>query len=560
MKNIKNILLVSLLGASCNLHAATVPDVTVPDAAAIQKLDKERLERYLEEEKLKKLAPEKPVISLPKQGKAQSGASDTKNIKVNRFEVTASEILNSAEIKAILTPYEGKRVSLKDLFDAVNAVNTLYEAKGAKTARAILPPQDIKDGIVKIRLIEARVGEVKVLGTNSLNKSFVSDRIKQKPGSLVSVARLEADLIRYNALYESKLSASIAAGAKVGTTDISIAVEEPKPFQFVTFADNAGRESVGLGRIGAIFTGKNIAGENDNLQVVVTGSEGSKSLGVTYSIPITEDDMRLETSFNAGAIEIIEGPFVPLNITGSSRDVTVGIAQPFSVNINRQWAAYGRLSARNSVSEFDGYVQQDSDLKVISVGVRGEAHYDDYAWSVDNNLNFGTKELGGEEAFTYYRANASFMEQVSPKTTMLARAGLQYSASEIVPSGEQFQIGGLNTVRGFSEGLLSGRNGYFTSLEMRHVLINSAPTKETNNLAHVVQGLVFFDHGGAFPYIPGQSITKDDFLTSMGVGLIIDVGSRFNARVSVGYPMEDNPAEANQSTPMIHAGINISWL
>ncbi len=555
MKNFKKILLVSLLGASFNLYAATVPD-----AAAVQSLDKELLERYLEEEKLKKLAPDKPVITLPKQGKAMSGASDVKNIEVNRFEVNPSEILSSAEIKGVLMAYENKKVSLKDLFDAVNALNTLYETKGAKTARAILPPQDVKEGIVKIRLIEARVGEVKVLGTSSLNKGFVNDRIKQKPGNLVSVAQLEADLIRYNALYESKLSASIAAGAKVGTTDISIAVEEPKRFQFVTFADNAGRETVGLGRIGAIFTGKNLVGDNDYLQFVVTGSEGSKSLGMTYSIPITDDDMRLETSFNGGAIEIVEGPFVPLDITGSSRDVTFGVVQPFSVNTNRQWAAYGRLSARNSVSEFSGFVQQDTDLKVISLGVSGEAHYDDYAWSVDNSLNFGTKELGGEEAFTYYRANASFMEKTSDKTTMLVRAGLQYSASEIIPSGEQFQIGGLNTVRGFSEGLLSGRNGYFTSLEMRHVLINSSPTEETNNLSHTVQGIVFFDHGGAFPYIPGQSITKDDFLTSMGVGLIIDVGRRFNARVSVGYPMEDNPVEANQSTPMIHAGINISWL
>ena len=560
MKNIKKILLVSLLGASFNLNAAPAPGAEAAADSAIQSLDKDLLERYLKEEKLKKLAPEKPVISLPEQGKAMSGASDVKNIKVNRFEVNPSEILESTAIKAVLEPYENKQVSLKDLFDAVNALNVLYETKGAKTSRAILPPQDVKDGIVKIRLIEARVSEVKVSATTYVNKNFVSDRIKQKSGDLVSVAKLETDLIRYNALYESKLSASIAAGAKVGTTDISIEVKEPKPFQFVTFADNAGRDTVGIGRIGAIFTGKNLVGDNDNLQVVVTGSEGTKSFGMTYSIPITNDDMRLETSFNAGAIEIIEGPFVPLNITGSSRDVTVGIAQPFSVNINRQWTAYGRLSARNSVSEFDGYVQQDTDLKVISVGVSGEAHYDDYAWSLDNNLNFGTKELGGEEAFTYYRANASFMEQVSPKTTMLARAGLQYSASEIVPSGEQFQIGGLNTVRGFSEGLLSGRNGYFTSLEMRHVLINSAPTEETNNLAHSVQGLVFFDHGGAFPYIPGQSITKDDYLTSAGVGLIVDIGTRFNARVSVGYPMEDNPAESQQSVPKIHAAINISWM
>ena len=61
----------------------------------------------------------------------------------------------------------------------------------------------------------------------------------------------------------------------------------------------------------------------------------------------------------------------------------------------------------------------------------------------------------------------------------------------------------------------------------------------------VLKGALFFDHGGAFPYKgAGESITDDDFLTSLGLGLLFNFNRFINGRVFWGVPLqdhEDNP-------------------
>lgn len=556
MKKLKKYYVSGLL-ASFSL-VAQAAELSGTDPAAVQRLDQDSFERYQQEEKLQKAVPTVPEITLPEEKSVTKGASDIKNIPVSRFEIDHSELLTDVELKQVLSPYQGRDVSLKELFEAVAKINQLYDAKNIKTARAILPPQEVKDGTVKIQLVEARLGGIKISGLKSVRGDFVENRIHVKPGELISVATLENDLIRFNALYEPKLRADVRAGAEVGKTDITIEVQEAEKYHLTTFADNAGRDTVGEARIGAIYKVNNILGVNDSIQVVATGTSGSRSYGFSYSIPVTRNDMRLDVSYNYGNIKIVNGPFVPLDITGSSRDLTVGLTQPFSVGINRQWAAYSRLSSKNSISEFSGFTQQDLDLNVIAFGLSGEAHYNTYAWSVDNSLNFGSKSQGEDSSFTYYRANASRVDRLTDRLQIFTKAGLQYSFTQVIPSGEQFQVGGLYSVRGFSEGLLSGRNGYFGSIELR-VALNSPPQNSPTGLPPLVQGMMFFDHGAALPYRPGQSITKDDYLTSAGLGLMMDFGSRISTRIIYAYPLDKNPNEMNQRSPRISAGVNIAW-
>jgi hemolysin activation/secretion protein len=273
---------------------------------------------------------------------------------------------------------------------------------------------------------------------------------------------------------------------------------------------------------------------------------------------VNRDDLRFDVSMSHGHIKVVNGPFVPLDITGRSRDFTVGLTQPFAVSLTEQWAAYGRLSSRNSVSLFGGLAQQDRDLQVLSLGASGEAHRDTVAWTLDNSMNVGVRVLNGDERFAYYRVNASRIDRLSQRVQLLTRAGGQYSLSRVLPSGEQFQAGGISTVRGFSEGLLSGRSGYALSAELRAVAYAPAPDTPAG-LRPVFQVLSFVDHGAALPYRPGQSTTHDDYLTSAGVGFILDFSSRVTTRVTAAWPLDQNPAERRQRSPRALAAMSIAW-
>jgi hemolysin activation/secretion protein len=524
--------------------------ILTPGAA--QRLEQDRIDREKQKMKLQKSTPVAPEIFITDTDTGKGVDSDIKNISVTKFDVDTSELLTVIEIERLLEPYQGRNVSINELFEVVAELNKLYSEKNIQTARAILPAQEIKEGVVKISLIEAHLGEIRIQGQNYMRPSFVESRIHQQAGDLVSITELESDLIRFNSLYESKIRAGIVAGAEVGKTDITIEVQEPKRYALTSFADNAGSYTVGEGRIGTLFQATNLIGINDKLRLNATGTDGSKSYGFNYSIPVSKMDTILDLSYNKGNVEVVNGDFVPLDITGRSRNFTIGLTQPFAVSINRQWATYGRFSSRDSISKFSGFTQQYSNLKVIMIGITAEAHYDDYAWTLDNSFNFGTTAFGGDEKFSYYRANASRVDRLSDRLQLLTGAGLQYSFNNIIPSGEQFQVGGIYSVRGFSEGLLSGRKGYFGSIELRGRLITPSSA--------VIQVLGFLEHGAAFPYRPLKGHSQDDYLTSAGVGLMLDLGSQVSLKLTMAYPMGDNQSEARQHEAKLLSSINITWL
>ena len=537
--------------------AAVMAQGAAESPGAIQQQQQQDLERRLQEERLRQ-RPQAPEISVPQGGPA-APASTAKTIRVEQILIDRSDILPQAKIDAIISPLEGQTVSLADLQQAIDAINALYAERGQATARAILPPQTIKDGLVRIRLVEARVGEVRVLGTEALDPAFIADRVALEAGELLSVPALESALVRFNRLHGTQLRAGVVAGSQFGTTDVEITAVEPPRTKFSLFFDNAGRDTVGETRGGLNARFANLMGRADTLQFVATRTEGSENYALSYSVPLDWQDLRLDLSASKGNIKIVDGPFEPLDITGSSSDFTAGLTYPLLVSLTDMWSVYGRLSARESSSAFGGFEQEKLNLRVLTLGVSGEHQSDDSAWYVDQSIASGITALGGDQGFLYYRGSATRFDRLSERLQLLTRGGLQFSDTRFLPASELFQIGGAYTVRGFSEGLLSGRNGYFVSAELR-----IGRTLEEYQLADPdapnLTGIVFIDHGGALPYRPGnlKESTHDDYLTSVGFGVLFDFSERVTGRIVIGQPLRGNPAELHDKRPRAHVSISIA--
>lgn len=516
-------------------------------------------ERRREQEKRVLTPPVAPEISVPSGGPATPG-SETVKIEVTQILIDKSALLDQADIDAIITPLEGRTVTLAELQQAVDAINALYAKAGQATARAILPPQTVKDGLVRIRLVEARVGDVRINGTEALDPAFIADRVQLEAGELLSVPVLESALVRFNRLNETKLRAGVVAGKAFGTTDVEITAAEPQRAKFSLFFDNAGRDTVGETRGGLNARFANLAHRSDIMQFVATRTEGSESYALSYSVPIASNDLRLELSASKGNIQIVDGPFEPLDITGSSSDYTVGLTYPLIVTLEQMWSAYGRLSARESSSEFGGFTQESLNLRVLTLGVSGERQTDASAWYLDNALAFGISgALGGDQSFWYYRGSATRFDRLTERFQLLTRGGLQFSDTRFLPASELYQIGGAYTVRGFSEGLLSGRNGYFMSAELRiGRTLEEFQAADPN--APNFTGIVFLDHGGALPYRPGilKESTHDDYLTSVGAGVLFDWNERITGRIVLAQPLRGNPAELHDRRPRMHVSVNIA--
>lgn len=530
-----------------------------PDAGAVLNLDRSKIEQLLQERKLQQ-GPVKAEVDVKREA-TEKKASQEKNIPLKSFDVSQSLILTAQEIQAVLAPYEGRTVSLADLLDAVDGINRLYAGKNMPTARAFLPPQDVKNGVVVIRLVESRVGAIQVAGLKQLQPTFVEARMSLTSGQLMSVPTLEDDLIRFNRLNDTQLRASVKPGSQPGTTDVLLDAAEPPRFQNTLFMDNNGRETVGKYRLGLMSRINSVTGRGDNLVLSATGADGSQSYYLGYALPLQAHDMSLNVSLSQGDIDVVEGPFAPLDITGSSQEINVGLTLPIVVSRSELQNVYVKLAGKQSASEFGGFTQQDVNLSTLTLGANLLHQDDTNAWTVDTSLTQGGYWLGGQSQFVALRASGSWLGKLAARDQLLLNGALQYSEDDLLPAAEQFQLGGSSSVRGYSEGLLSGRTGFLLSLEYRHELDWPSAFKAQHPDAPQVTYLAFFDHGGAFPYRPAgqQQVVSDDYLTGVGMGLQLAWGKRANLRLTAAKPLEENANELSPRDLRFNATLSISW-
>ena len=121
-----------------------------------------------------------------------------------------------------------------------------------------------------------------------------------------------------------------------------------------------------------------------------------------------------------------------------------------------------------------------------------------------------------------------------------------------------FQTGGLATVRGYSEGLLMGKNGYYASAELMFPLLpRTIKTKSGihNFIGNYLKGAVFADTAGVFPWRGEDYYHEHDgsyFLASIGMGLRVQLPGDLSARLYWGYPLINNEYEQHRHMGRFH--------
>ena len=118
------------------------------------------------QQNLEKQLPLPSPLALPEPSQAAPVApsqqkTDAVKFTVNQFLLDGVKTIPEVEVQAILKPWLGIPVTFEDIQRACDAIQNLYRAKGY-TVKAIVPPQKMKDGILRILVTEAKMGKVSV--------------------------------------------------------------------------------------------------------------------------------------------------------------------------------------------------------------------------------------------------------------------------------------------------------------------------------------------------------------------------------------------------------------
>jgi hemolysin activation/secretion protein len=452
----------------------------------------------------------------------------------------------SEDLAATWRPYLGKKVSQADLAAIAQAIGDLYRAAGFHLSRAIIPPQDIEGGRVRIQVIEGSIAEVALRGDGADQfglRPMLDPVLLEHPSRLPT---LERQLLLINGRPGVRITDSALEEIGDLSGRFRLVVELKTWHVYTAFGgDNLGSSSVGPWQTYATGAFNSYLLPGDMLALnLSTIANDPRQLGfgrLAYDAPVGTDGMRLGASalysevrpgdirrlFNdvtkTESFEI-RSSFVPVQSLRST--LTLIAAAGFS-NVSES-AVFGPIYKDyiRTVSLTSDYRLQDgfggTNFATMTfrqgLDIFGASQFgDDFASRDGASPNFAVLNF-------YYTRYQTLNEAFSAKISMASQ-----TASGPLYTSQQFYLGGAAFGRGSGAAELSGDNGLAGSFELR---FDQRPSYR------YLSGYQFYG------FVDAGAVWNDGFrlgdglaLTSAGGGIRFFFWDDFQADIGVAFPL-----------------------
>ncbi|MBD5402637.1 ShlB/FhaC/HecB family hemolysin secretion/activation protein [bacterium] len=512
-----------------------------------------------------------PENSLPDVMKATVDEMGSKGVYVNSIEVSPSEILTREDINSVIGQYVGRNVFMSDIQNAINALNNLYAERGYVTARAYLPEQTVSNGNIRIELIESKIGNVTVVNNKYTTDGYILKRMPQKSGELFDIVSLEQDVLDFNRYHDGvNLAANLRAGELPGTTDIELTAQETFPFHLIGMMDNAGRRSTGSLRGGPAIVSDSLFHHRDQMSLGTYFSGGAVSPFFDYSVPVNKKDGRVGFSYSSTFANVKYGPsyLTNLGLKSNSYIYSLYYDQPLVRTRGFELKSYAAMNYKRARtwSKLDNIFEQmgynspfaDTDqVTSIDVGLNMRKDTKRGIWYMNQMASMALPVFDSDSSYFKYSGGLLRLHDFSHGVIGQLRGSYQVIPnSKHIPYLDQFQTGGLATVRGYSEGVMLGKSGYFFSGELMFPLLPRTVTGKNgevrNFIGNYLKGAIFADTAGVFPYVGEDVYGGSYFLASIGMGVRVQLPGDLSARLYWGYPLVNNAYEQHRHMGRFH--------
>jgi hemolysin activation/secretion protein len=527
------------------------------------------------------------------QAPNRSAIDDSPRFEIRRFVFDGATLIPREELEEATRPFAGPQRTFADVQRALEVLERAYSNAGYSAVQILLPEQELERGEIRFQIVEAKVGQVIVEG----NKFFDEANIRSSVPALVSgrspnINEIARNLRVANESPAKQATVLLRSGQEEATVDAVLRVVDERPYKFSVTVDNSGNAQTGRLRTAFGFQHANVLGFDDVLTlqyVTAPYSETRQPDGTVerYSLVPSKD----VTVFGAGYR-------IPLYREGDSIDLTFGysnvssgtVANLFTItgqgviagarythNLDRIGDYEHRAAAsidyrsyeNKGVRPLGGTSQLIPDVVVHPITVLYGGVYrqqnGETGFTVAVSRNFAGGNDGRGSTFCLSRnnfigqcANAnytiykwSFNHNHALPADWQARVGLtgQYSDDMLV-SGEQFGIGGADSVRGFFEREVSNDVGYRGTMEVYTPdfggkVMSGARTRM----------LAFFDFGGVRRNNPGPAEPHGQHIWSRGVGIRFSRGTNMALRVDFGV-VGGEGGQQNTGDTKLHASFS----
>ncbi|MCT7996110.1 filamentous hemagglutinin N-terminal domain-containing protein [Laspinema olomoucense] len=494
-------------------------------------------------------------------------------LTIARFELRDSSAISAEQLATITEPYANRTLTFAELQEVAAAIANFYQQQGYIGSGAFLPPQIVRDRIVTIQAIENRLEDIRVTGNSPLNNqyaTYVRNRLGLNPGDIVNADTLLESLylLQFDPRLE-KISAELAAGVEPDTSFLAVRVEDARFFSPQLAIDNGRSPSVGSLRRQAQLTQYNLLGLGDIATFNYANTDGSNSLELGYAVPLTANNGTLSFRYSTGDSNIVEPPFDEVDIEANSRTYELTYREPIIQRIISQSPNQSLQNAsdliRTELALGITASRRESETSLLGVNfplspganddgetrVSAIRFFQDALWQDSQQILAARSEFSlgvglfdatindnePDSRFLAWRGQGQWVRRVAglggkrQDPLLILRGDLQLATTSLLPL-EQFSVGGFNSVRGYRQDALLVDNGAFASLEFQYPLVEFPKWQGS------LQVIPFLDLGVGWNWDEGDRANPDkNTLLSTGLGLQLQLGNDFSARLDWGIPL-----------------------
>jgi len=469
--------------------------------------------------------PPPPTPPEPDQGKLSAGPK----VFVRKYRFTGNTVLSDAELAQVAAPFTNREVTTEDLQDLRDRLTLYYVDHGYVSSGAVLPDQDVKDGVVEIRIIEGRLERIDVLGTRWFRPGYLRDRLELGATPPLSVNRVEE---RLQFLQQDprirRINAELIPGTRPGEAVLRVQVEEAHPYHIELEADNYESPTVGAYEGRFLLSHDNLTGNGDTLSTIISVTGGLNDFEASYELPVTRYDTTVEVHYRRTDSAVIEAPFDPLDISSFVETAGLTLSQPVYRTLNSRID----LSVTNEWRENRNYLlghpfsftpDLDNGLARVFVLRFGQDFtYRDarQVLAARSLVSVGLNGLGAngdkgssiaDGQFVAWLAQVQWARRLDfHDVELVLRTDLQLVNSPLLTL-EQFAMGGPYTVRGFRVNQLVTDNGVVSSIEAR------IPVLWSSEGLPILQIAPFFDFGKGWN--TNRATPSPSTIDAAGIGL-----------------------------------------
>ena len=427
-------------------------------------------------------------------------------VLVKDFKIDGNKRYNDELLLSLINENINKELDYNALLNVTTSLSNYYRSQGY-LATAYLPPQDIKNGVVNIKITEAILGKITFNVDEGQKLNISKEKIRLKilykveDGGGLNISQLDKNIRNFNRTPGINAIAQLEEGKKFGETDIIVTASNTKTITGSSLADNSGSRSSGTGKITNTINidGLFNIGDRFSFTNVATGnnfidgkqSEESNYYAMSTSFPMGYNGM--QGTLRLSKMEYkLSAPFDSTLPSGYSTEYNFTLTRPLIEKLSKNLNATFLISRNDYVNNLSTGNNSNKDMTKATMNfgydftdtkLGGGVNYGLFGFTLgkldvsDNSANFITDQAGADNNGRNLKAifNYNRLQKITDKTNMLLKFNGQLAADNL-DGAEQLTLGGPSGVRAYASSEGAGDAGFVTGIELKRSFFNLPTT------------------------------------------------------------------------------------